>query len=394
MISNLIGHVLDIHLTKLASAEGCTYSRYADDLTFSTSKPEFPQKIARRLKGVGQQWEVGAELQEIVTSSGFKINPEKTRMQYPTARQDVTGLVVNSKVNIRSEYRRGVRAMAHRLFTTGRFQRIQMVADAKGSLAAVEKEGTLPQLHGMLGHIYFVDLHNWDRAAEEDIRSKESLYRRFLMYKEFYAAPAPVILCEGKTDIVYIKNAIRSLAPSFPTLATISAEKKITLRIRIFNYPETSTGRILQLEGGTGHFVKLIPAYVNETTRFKAAGKAQPFILVIDNDKGAQPVYNVVKQITGAKPSGFEPFIHIRGNLYLVPTPTAPGKTESVIEETFTEQTRNHVIDGKTFNPMKNADSSKHYGKYIFSKYIEKNANTVDFTGFAEILKRLAAVGD
>ncbi len=40
VISNLIGHVLDIHLVRLASRNGCSYTRYADDLTFSTNKPE------------------------------------------------------------------------------------------------------------------------------------------------------------------------------------------------------------------------------------------------------------------------------------------------------------------------------------------------------------------
>jgi RNA-directed DNA polymerase len=48
VISNLVGHVLDIRLCKLASANGCTYSRYADDITFSTSKPDFPSSIAKR----------------------------------------------------------------------------------------------------------------------------------------------------------------------------------------------------------------------------------------------------------------------------------------------------------------------------------------------------------
>jgi RNA-directed DNA polymerase len=46
VISNLIGHVLDIHLCKLAANKGCTYSRYADDITFSTNKPDFPASIA------------------------------------------------------------------------------------------------------------------------------------------------------------------------------------------------------------------------------------------------------------------------------------------------------------------------------------------------------------
>lgn len=49
VISNLIGHILDVHLCKLASQNGCTYSRYADDITFSTNEPNFPNAIARPL---------------------------------------------------------------------------------------------------------------------------------------------------------------------------------------------------------------------------------------------------------------------------------------------------------------------------------------------------------
>jgi retron-type reverse transcriptase len=47
VISNLIAHVLDMHLVRLASKVGCTYSRYADDLTFSTNKKVFPPEIAK-----------------------------------------------------------------------------------------------------------------------------------------------------------------------------------------------------------------------------------------------------------------------------------------------------------------------------------------------------------
>ena len=36
-----------MRLVSLASSVGCTYSRYADDLTFSTNKKEFPTEIAK-----------------------------------------------------------------------------------------------------------------------------------------------------------------------------------------------------------------------------------------------------------------------------------------------------------------------------------------------------------
>lgn len=47
VISNLIGHMMDIMLVRLASATGCSYSRYADDLTFSSNKGKFSSRVAR-----------------------------------------------------------------------------------------------------------------------------------------------------------------------------------------------------------------------------------------------------------------------------------------------------------------------------------------------------------
>ena len=56
VISNLIGHVLDGRLARFAKTHKCTYSRYADDITFSTSRKDFPPEIGvlfvrRRMAG-------------------------------------------------------------------------------------------------------------------------------------------------------------------------------------------------------------------------------------------------------------------------------------------------------------------------------------------------------
>ncbi len=294
VISNLIGHVLDIHLCKLAASNGCTYSRYADDITFSTSKPDFPLSIARRMAGQAHTWEVGSGLQNIVAHTGFSINPKKTRMQYRGSRQAVTGLVVNRKVNIRTEYRRRARALAHELFKTGTFQHVRTIPDTNGVVTPTAVEGTLAQLHGIFGHIDAVDYHNFKiqskadpREAKIALRSKEKLYRRFLMFKDFYAAPLPVIVCEGKTDNVYLLHAIRSLAAYYPKLATVAANKKITLNIRILKTVKTSTGRVLQLEGGASYLKAFIEQYVSEIQKFKAPGMQAAVVLIVDNDSGA-----------------------------------------------------------------------------------------------------------
>jgi retron-type reverse transcriptase len=56
VISNLVAHILDIHLVQLAANAGCSYSRYADDLTFSTNKRSFPPAIAERDAAQPHKW--------------------------------------------------------------------------------------------------------------------------------------------------------------------------------------------------------------------------------------------------------------------------------------------------------------------------------------------------
>jgi RNA-directed DNA polymerase len=281
VISNLVGHILDIRLCKLASANGCSYSRYADDITFSTNKPNFPPSIARRSAGDAHNWEVGDQLAEAVVSAGFTINPLKTRMQYQGTRQVVTGLVVNRKVNGRTEYRRIVRAMANRLFNTGKYQRLRMVPNAQGVPMPVMVDGTMAQLQGMFGHINAVDIHNSEIVAKDEsrkqqvkaaLRSKERLYRRFLMFKDFYAASVPVLVCEGKTDNVYLQCAIKSLAAIYPKLATVLPNGQISLNVRILKTVNTSTGRVLQLDGGASFLDAFIRAYCDELKKFKSPG--------------------------------------------------------------------------------------------------------------------------
>lgn len=77
VISNLIAHSLDIKLSKLAYSTGCTYSRYVDDLTFSTNKPIFPEKVAKVTEANSHSWSVGKSLNLIIEKEGFKINDKK-----------------------------------------------------------------------------------------------------------------------------------------------------------------------------------------------------------------------------------------------------------------------------------------------------------------------------
>ena len=114
--SELIGQILDLRLLRFAKKNGVRYSRYADDITFSTNQKNFPVALAVQDSQDLSSWALGDDLVHEIKAAGFKINADKTRMHCRGNRQMVTGLVVNKKANIRSEYYRKARAMCDSLF--------------------------------------------------------------------------------------------------------------------------------------------------------------------------------------------------------------------------------------------------------------------------------------
>ncbi len=114
VVSNMICGKLDSQLKKLAKRYNCLYSRYADDLTFSTRTSSFPKSVARpQMTETGSQIIVGGELEALITGNGFKVNQSKTRLRTKQRRQEVTGLTINVFPNVRRRYISQVRAMLH-----------------------------------------------------------------------------------------------------------------------------------------------------------------------------------------------------------------------------------------------------------------------------------------
>ena len=390
VISNLVANLLDVRLVRLAAGAGATYTRYADDLTFSSNKRDFPPEIAV-VAGGSHSWQPSSGLRDVIERTGFSINDSKTHMMYRRSRQDVTGLVVNRKVNIRWEYRHTVRAMVHRLVTTGAFEVDGTLPD--GSFG--KRLGTLNELHGMLGFINSIDVLNQDKTPNHvlvDNAKKEKDYLEFLLYSHFHANETPVTICEGDTDNVYLTHAIRSLAPEFPDLAEVK-DGKIRLKVRLYKYPRTSTARILGLkDGGTGHLKNFLLTYKNVTARFTAPGLREPVVVLFDNDSGAGAIKSMITSNFKVKITGDEPFVHVLKNVYAMPTPKSPGDTQSKIEDFFSAETKAIPHGGKTFNDAKNADKAKHFSKRVFAhQVVRPNADKIDFTGFRPLLTNMAA---
>lgn len=248
VISNLIGNILDLRLLALSRDTRCTYTRYADDLTFSTNEKLFPTEIAINVHG--SEWIVGKRLEKQIERAEFTLNQGKTRMSLRQSRQTVTGLVVNAKANINADYYRTARSMCNSLFRTGTYYR--------KSDDAREPIDSLEPLEGVLSHIYFVKERR-DRKPQVNrlaVKAGEfkpphaatDLYRKFLLYKHFIAPSAPVIVTEGISDISYLKCAIRSLAHTFPSLVEERGGK--TTHLVNFLRPTGTTRDVLNLGHG------------------------------------------------------------------------------------------------------------------------------------------------
>jgi RNA-directed DNA polymerase len=115
IVSNMVCTRLDSGLRRLAQDHGCTYSRYADDITFSTTRSRLPEQIATVTvdDNGNRQVAVGTALHQVIEGNSFRINVRKVRLRVSGQRFEVTGLVVGRGVNVPREYVRGIRGLLH-----------------------------------------------------------------------------------------------------------------------------------------------------------------------------------------------------------------------------------------------------------------------------------------
>lgn len=109
VLSNMICYRLDRQLTKLSRAERVTYSRYADDITFSTTRASFSDMFIKVI--IDDIIFLSDTLQEVIYMNNFDINVKKVRLSQGTKPKFVTGVKVNTKPNVRDSYLKDVRGM-------------------------------------------------------------------------------------------------------------------------------------------------------------------------------------------------------------------------------------------------------------------------------------------
>lgn len=119
VLSNMICFRLDKKLMGIAKEARCIYTRYADDITFSSHQPPALFEVSLPPAGRFSPDLFVPKLRDVFQQNGFAINPDKVHFADRHSRRTVTGVKVNELLNIDRRYVRNIRAALYSIETLG-----------------------------------------------------------------------------------------------------------------------------------------------------------------------------------------------------------------------------------------------------------------------------------
>ncbi|MCX5616607.1 hypothetical protein NQF87_06440 [Bombella sp. TMW 2.2559] len=217
------------------------------------------------------------------------------------------------------------------------------------------------------------------------------LFKKFLFYRYCVALQRPLIIPEGKTDSVYLREAVKKRVDHYPVLGGFEGGN-FKHGVNYFNYDSKLVHEVMDMRGGTADLSSFMRSYVEHSKNFIHKPMKYPVILVVDNDDGLKKLKDTVRKYFRVQLdiNTKESFYHLCENLYLVKTPEDGGET--YIEDLFPEKWCNYELNGKRLDTSNSKiDVSKFYGKAYFANYVVKpNASKIDFSGFDSLLDRIS----
>jgi retron-type reverse transcriptase len=178
-VANMLCLKLDKKLAKVAIKYHCNFTRYADDITFSTNDVS-EDSINNLIK----------ETSNFIESEHFVVNAEKTKVLTPNRRQVVTGIIVNDGVNVNRRYIRNLRATIKNCELFGIDSQTQRFVFKDHRCSGTDKfdgsNGEIKNyfLHHLFGKITFFG--NVVLSNNQDLKNEKSSdrYRRVQTYEE------------------------------------------------------------------------------------------------------------------------------------------------------------------------------------------------------------------
>lgn len=154
VLSNMICFRLDKKLMGIAKEARCIYTRYADDITFSSHQP-LTALYETMLPPAGRFLPdlLAPKLRDVFQQNGFVIHPDKAHYADRHSRRIVTGIKVNELLNVDRRYVRNIRAALHSVEKLGAKDAEQKFLDKHGgrSSLAVHLQGKISFLTHIKG---------------------------------------------------------------------------------------------------------------------------------------------------------------------------------------------------------------------------------------------------
>lgn len=397
VISNLIGHIVDIRLAQLAASCGCSYSRYCDDITFSTNKKVFPHKIAFYNNS---EYLPSKNLIKIIERSGFKINLKKVRMSIFYSQQNVTGLTVNKRVNTPRMYRDTIRALVHHLCFKGDFEfkgdfkKEKIEKEESGDNNKSIRERKLNSLQGMLNYIsriecsYREDSLNFKNSYPNyhKLTKDEIVLRNYLLYRYFFNPDKVTVFGEGKTDKSHLQHYLNFRSEEDLPIPDFFNEWQ---NIQFSNF-ERKLFNVISGSGGTGDINNIIKCYGKWCKGFHKDANQKPLIILVDNDVGSKNIsQTILKMKNPSTPIGEDAFYYIYHNMYVIYLPKINDR-ETDIESFYSEEMIDVEVNGRFFEKSKKISNKGKYPKSLFASYtVPKNHTLTDWSKFDQVFERI-----
>nr|WP_314369197.1 reverse transcriptase domain-containing protein [uncultured Acinetobacter sp.] len=203
ILSNLIVMKMDGQLSKLAKDNLCFYTRYCDDIYFSTNRKKFPQNIAFFDHSSDNKFcQIGGDLEKIIKGNDFIINEKKVYLSNKSNRQFVTGLVVNEKVNVNRKFIRNIRPILKRLQKDEKFKKEYFEKFNKDILSQLRgKIEFIGNIRGYDDPVYRKYALALSKLDPSYIFNKRNL--------SFGDGQLVEIYCEGVTDYLFLKEYLK-----------------------------------------------------------------------------------------------------------------------------------------------------------------------------------------
>lgn len=148
VLSNMICFRLDTDLLLIAKKSRAIYTRYADDITFSSYQPLSPL-FEGTLPTAGRFSTdlLAPDMRGAIISNGFTLHPDKAHYADRNSRRMVTGVKINAGLNVDRRYVRRIRAILHSVEKLG-------VVDAQAKYSSGGGRGNLDaHLRGKIAYV-------------------------------------------------------------------------------------------------------------------------------------------------------------------------------------------------------------------------------------------------